>query len=256
MYDQIACFTFFRYSGKNKKWGLGQMFKARGFLDGFPNLVFYKLVGLGGGRGYSLKTSFDSYGIFTVWEDPGHADHFFSSGFFREFLNKSNESFTIIMKPLNSRGSWSGFDKWRFAKSDPDNSLICVLTRATLKVRFIYPFFNMIRKVMKDHHQFPGLLFSNGFSELPFKEQATFSIWENIDQMKKFAYQGFHALAIKITRKRKGFKEDMYTRFQPVATIGTWKSENPLLKKVKNLDNHGSSSVSEIIAEDLLSYAV
>jgi hypothetical protein len=94
------------------------------------------------------------------------------------------------MKPINSRGSWSGFTQWKLSKLDADNLLICVLTRATLKVRFIYPFFKMIRKVMKDHYGFPGLLFSKGFSEFPFREQATFSIWENVDQMKKFAFQG------------------------------------------------------------------
>jgi hypothetical protein len=56
--------------------------------------------------------------------------------------------------------------------------------------------------------------------------------------MKKFAYQSMHAMAIRITRKRKGFKEDMYTRFQPVATVGTWKGENPLLNKVRNIKDY------------------
>jgi spheroidene monooxygenase len=238
MSEQLACFTFFRYKGKNKKWGLSQMFKSREILDNLENLSFYKLVGLGGGKGYSLKTNFDSYGIFTVWDHPQHADHFFKSQTFKEYLDRSLEHFTIIMRPITSRGSWSGFKGWKLTKMDPDNQLICVLTRATVKVRFIYPFFSMIAKVMKDHYNFPGLLFSKGFSEIPLREQATFSIWENVEQMKKFAYNSFHAIAIKITRKRKGFKEDMYTRFQPVATIGSWKGENPLLNKVKYFDNY------------------
>ena len=86
MTDQIACFTFFRYKGTNKKWGFGQMFKARPDLDKIENLKFYKLVGLGGGTGYSLKTNFESFGIFTVWDDPTHADRFFKSTLFGEFL--------------------------------------------------------------------------------------------------------------------------------------------------------------------------
>jgi heme-degrading monooxygenase HmoA len=238
IHDQIACFTFLRYNGKNKKWGLSQMFKAREALNKMRDLKFYKLVGLGGGNGYSLKSNFDSYGLFTVWDHPSDAQNFFHSELFREFLNRSIEHFTIIMKPITSRGSWSGFKGWKFSRMEDGNPLVCVLTRATLKVRFIYPFFSMIAKVLKDHSRFPGLLFSKGFSELPFREQATFSIWENVDHMKKFAYQSMHAMAIRITRKRKGFKEDMYTRFQPVATVGTWKGENPLLNKVRNIKDY------------------
>jgi spheroidene monooxygenase len=238
MSDQLACFTFFRYEGKNKKWGLGQMFKSRPVLDNWENLKFYKLVGLGGGHGYSLKTKFDSYGIFTVWDDPKHADDFFNSSIFREYIDKSIEHFTIVMRPVTSRGSWSGFRDWKLTKLDPNNQLICVLTRATLKMRFIYPFFSMIARVMKDHVNFPGLLFSRGFSEIPLREQATFSVWENIEHMKKFAYSSFHAMAIKITRKKKGFKEDMYTRFQPIATIGSWNGENPLIDKIKALSGY------------------
>jgi len=214
------------------------MFKSRDTLDKWKELKFYKLVGLGGGNGYSLKTNFDSYGIFTVWDHPSHAEDFFNSSTFMEFRSRSLEHFTIVMKPITSRGSWSGFNGWKLSKKETDNPLICVLTRATLKLRFIYPFFALIAKVMKEHSSFPGLIFSKGFSELPFREQATFSIWENVDHMRRFAYQSIHAMAIRITRKRKGFKEDMYTRFQPVATVGTWKGENPLLNKVRNLEDY------------------
>jgi spheroidene monooxygenase len=214
------------------------MFKARETFDRWDNLSFYKLVGLGGGNGYSLRTKFDSYGIFTVWDNPKHAENFFNSSTFEDYQSRSTEHFTIIMRPINSRGSWSGFKGWKLSKIDADNKLICVLTRATIKVKFIYPFFNMIAKVMKDHANFPGLLFSKGFSEIPLREQATFSVWENVDHMKKFAYKSFHAMAIKITRKRNGFKEDMYTRFQPVATLGSWMGQNPLETKTKYLPNY------------------
>ena len=148
------------------------------------------------------------------------------------------------MRPITSRGSWSGFKGWKLSKIDPNNDLICVLTRATIKVKFIYPFFSMIAKVLKDHNSFPGLLFSRGFSEIPLREQATFSVWENVEHMKKFAYSSFHALAIKITRKKKGFREDMYTRFQPVATMGTWHGHNPLINKVQQLSDYQLAPVA------------
>jgi spheroidene monooxygenase len=102
----------------------------------------------------------------------------------------------------------------------------------------------MIAKVLKDHNSFPGLLFSRGFSEIPLREQATFSVWENVEHMKKFAYSSFHAMAIKITRRKKGFREDMYTRFQPVATMGTWHGDNPLINKVQQLSDYQLAPVA------------
>jgi hypothetical protein len=223
--------TFFRFdSFSNIRWAFSQIIKARAPLNQTKGLQFYKLFGLGGGHGYSLKNKFNRYGFLGVWEDREQADRFFGGPLFSEFKRRSQERYTIFMLPRSSRGSWSGFQDWR-PRSDgqPAGDLVCVLTRATLRPRYVFRFFSQIAKVVRDHKDREGLILTQGFSELPLIEQATFSIWENETLMKNFAYRSAHAEVIRMTRKYGGFREEMYTRMEPIETEGTWKGTDPLL---------------------------
>ena len=50
---------------------------------------------------------------------------------------------------------------------------------------------------------------------LPFIQQATFSIWENIESVTDFAYKNKnHAEIVKKTRQRNWYKEDLFARFE------------------------------------------
>ncbi len=234
---QISTMTFFRFrKPENKRWAFSQIVKARQPLSRISGLQFYKLFGLGGGHGYSLKSKFDKYGFLGVWENQKDADDFFNGPLFREFIDRSVEIYTIYMRPLASRGTWSGFGDWKTSDLlNRDTDLVCVLTRATLKPKYIFKFFSQIAKVVKDHTNREGLILTQGFSELPFIEQATFSVWENEELMKGFAYRSAHAEVIRMTRKYKGFREEMYTRLQPFETRGTWNGVDPLQPYMKKL---------------------
>ncbi|MBX2877422.1 MAG: hypothetical protein KTR30_35195 [Saprospiraceae bacterium] len=227
---QICTMVFFKFnSGVNKRWAFAQMVRARKPLSKMEGLQFYKLFGLGAGHGYSLKTKLDRYGFLGVWKDMAHAERFFEGAFFEKYKNRSVEIYTIFMEPLVSKGTWAGFSDWR---PIPDrsrvNDLVCVLTRATLRPRYIFRFFGQIAKVVRDHKERKGLILTQGFSEIPFVEQATFSIWENEEVMQDFAYRSVHQEVIKTTREYGGFREEMYTRMQPVETRGSWEGTDPL----------------------------
>jgi hypothetical protein len=60
--------------------------------------------------------------------------------------------------------------------------------------------------------------------------QATFSVWNSVESLDAFAYgeQDKHHEAIETTRRKKGFKEELYARFQPIATRGTWFGKDPI----------------------------
>ena len=237
-HSQICTMTFFRFSSPiNKRWAFSQIVKAREPLSKTDGLQFYKLFGLGGGHGYSLKTKFDKYGFLGVWENMAAARQYFEGTLFQEYKMRSVEIYTIFMQPLSSRGTWTKFQEWR---PDPErmegNNLVCVLTRATLTPKYIFRFFRQIAKVVRDHKERKGLILTQGFSEMPFIEQATFSIWENETLMKDFAYRSAHHEVIKMTRKYGGFREEMYTRMQPVETWGTWQNVDPLAPYMKKIE--------------------
>lgn len=62
-----------------------------------------------------------------------------------------------------------------------------------------------------------GLLTSVGFGEIPFLKQATISVWQSAEYMKKFAYkQSEHASVIKKTRQQNWYSEELFARLKPI----------------------------------------
>jgi heme-degrading monooxygenase HmoA len=221
---QTVTMTFFRYRGLNKVWGMMQMRNGKINMRKQPGVVFFKMLGTGSKAGYSLKPDFGGYALFCVWKDENDAAVFFNeSKVFREFKAHTVKQYTIYMHCTSTRGSWSGQSPFIPAPPQPDNNFICVLTRATLKKKYLYQFWKRVPGVSKSQEGFPGLLFSKGVGEIPFFEQATFTVWKDVEHMKEFAYKSsYHSEAIKKTREMDGFKEEMFTRFQPYKTTGEW----------------------------------
>jgi hypothetical protein len=58
--------------------------------------------------------------------------------------------------------------------------------------------------------------------------------------MKNFAYRSAHAEVIRMTRKHQGFREEMYTRMEPIETKGTWKGTDPLLPYLQQVQRMAS----------------
>jgi hypothetical protein len=74
-----------------------------------------------------------------------------------------------------------------------------------------------------------GYVFSVGIGEVPWIKQATFSVWESVEDMKTFAYSmKEHREVVKKTRQEKWYSEDMFVRFKIISTYGTLKGIDPL----------------------------
>ena len=64
-------------------------------------------------------------------------------------------------------------------------------------------------------------------------KQATFSVWQNKQAMKNFAYQmKDHQEVIQKTRKQNWYSEDMFVRFKITGCTGTVNGVNPLKVKL------------------------
>jgi spheroidene monooxygenase len=221
--DQVATMSFFRFEGfMNRRWAMNQMYESRAKLRKIEGVQFFKLLGTGSKDGYSLWPDFGVYAIFVVWETLGIAQNFKESAVFREYRKHCKEHITFYLSPVSSRGSWSGFSNWRLNQPDPAILQICALTRAAIKFSYMPKFWSMVSAISDEHKAAQGKLFSKGVGEYPFFEQATFTIWRDKQSMDNFARHNTHLQAIKITRERKGFSEEMFTRFQPVMTEGEW----------------------------------
>ena len=63
----LTSITFFSFT-KNKFWAFKQMGLAPFLLDNVKGLLFFKFLGTGGGKGFSLWPDFSTYAFMGVWE--------------------------------------------------------------------------------------------------------------------------------------------------------------------------------------------
>lgn len=212
----MTTISFFKYK-KNKYWAFTQMGLASSVLKSSPGILFFKLLGTGAGDGFSLLPDFSTYSILCVWEKESDA---------LNFINKSDHSKSIsqkafsredfFMKTIKSHGKWDG--KAPFTPSQLDvnkDNKIGILTRANLNSSRLLEFWKSVPKASRAIKEAKGVEWFKGVGEWPLIQQATFSVWDNIDSVKKFAYdKGAHSEIVRKTKQRNWYKEDLFARFE------------------------------------------
>lgn len=228
--SQITTITFFRYKGlKSKVWAFGMMQFAHKKLSNVTGQEVYKLLGTGK-EGFSPWPDFNTYAILQIWANEAAANNFFENApLFKAYQNRSIEYYQLYLKNIISRGEWGKQNPFQKSNELNDSATYAVITRATIKTRLIFKFWRYVPKSQKNLSSNTGLLFTKGIGEVPFKNMATFSLWKDLDSLNKFAYQTKgHVKAIGKTRTLKWYSEELFARFQPYKSVGSWFGENPL----------------------------
>lgn len=232
MTNNITTLTFLKYSSlKNKIWGFGMMQFAHAHLQRQQGIKFYKLMGSGKGFGFNPLPDWSTYALLVVWENESYANDFFNQAeLFKKYKNHTKETWTLFLKNIIARGEWSKQNP--FEKSnhlDAQNKFLCIITRATIKWSQLIPFWKYVPTSEKPLLQNDGLIFTKGIGEVPIIQMATFSIWKNKEALQNFAYQSKeHRKAIEKTKSLNWYSEELFARFQPYRSMGTWGGENPL----------------------------
>ncbi|MBJ6120011.1 spheroidene monooxygenase [Pontibacter sp. BT310] len=228
---RLTTLTLFGIKKGHLRWGLAQMGASGTKLAKVPGLLFYKLLGSGRGRGFSIKPNFYRYGMLCTWEnDEAAANYFRSSDLMKEYEQHTFESWTCYMHPLQSHGQWDKHEPFSPVVSESYSSgPIAVLTRASINLRALPNFWRFVPQSSKALDEADGLLCSIGLGELPLIRQATFSIWESAEAMKKYAYRNpKHQEVIRRTRSENWYSEELFARFIPLKTVGTWNGSDPV----------------------------
>ncbi|MCR9289507.1 MAG: DUF3291 domain-containing protein [Bacteroidetes bacterium] len=232
MSQQITTITFFRYAGlRNKLWAFQMMQFAHSDLVKTPGLSFYKLMGSGKGLGFNPLPDWSVYSLLQIWESEADADAFFKESLLiKKYQDHTSELWTLYMKNISAAGLWSGGNPFKKSDSLSDNNpLIAVITRATIKIKKLPHFWKYVPTSHKSLSNNKGLIYTKGIGEIPIIQMATFSLWKDLASVKQFAYQSKeHQVAIKKTRALDWYKEELFSRFQPYKSIGTWEGKNPL----------------------------
>lgn len=229
--DQITTLTFFRYSGLRQKiWAFWMMQFAHNPLSHTQGLLFYKLLG-SGKVGFNPLPDWSVYGLLLVWENEEKANSFFeTSDLMKRYRRKSSEQWVLYMGNISAKGEWSGSNPFNeSSKLNNDNPYISVITRATIKLRWLVRFWKYVPTSQQPLANNKGLVFTKGIGEVPFTQMATFSIWQDKASLMDFAYRSnAHRSAIEKTRQLNWYSEEMFCRFQPYRSVGTWNGKNPL----------------------------
>ncbi|MFY7899717.1 MAG: spheroidene monooxygenase [Chitinophagaceae bacterium] len=144
------------------------------------------------------------------------------------------EVLTMVLQSIEGHGTWDNQEPFgKLAKQTDYDGIICVLTRATIRLNKLQQFWKNVDAVAHQMAGADGFITSVGIGEVPFIKQATFSVWKSKTQMKQFAYKmQEHATVIKKTRKENWYSEEMFVRFIPLFATGTLNGIQPLAGKL------------------------
>lgn len=230
--EGFTTITFFKFR-KNKRWAFAQMGLAPSKLQQKKGLRFFKLMGTGGGNGFSLWPDFGTYAFLGVWDSQKSADDFLKdNALIQTYYRKSSSIRTLKMLPVKSHGLWSGQNP--FTEQKPvtiDSKLpVAVITRATLRPSRLIAFWKSVPSASAAIENAVGVQYFKGIGEWPFVQQATLSLWDSFEAVKKFAYRDqTHAKIIKKTRSQQWYSEDLFARFHVLSDTGFIKP-NSLIK--------------------------
>jgi heme-degrading monooxygenase HmoA len=236
-----ATFTVFRYEPSARLWALKQMGVAPQRLANVEGLSFSMLMGSGRGLVFSLLPDWSRYVLLAVWRSEEAAAEFLAhSSVMQSFRRHAQETWTVHMRTLKAHGLWKGQNPFQPISSIPgEQSPIVVLTRASIRVRALWDFWKNAPLSAKALEGADGLLFSCGVGELPFTRQATISIWENETAMKAFAYgTRQHTDVMRRKQRQEWYWEELFARFVPVRTEGSYLGGNPLGSRLLFRSDH------------------
>ena len=221
--QQIVTITFFTFKGfKNTWWAFTQM-GLRPFKTGVARgLTFAKMLGTGGGNGFSIKPNLNRYAWLAVWDCEDDARDFFKThALFQSFKAHSTGYSVIYLSPTAAHGRWDGVQPFKVSASFDASARVAVLTRARIKLNFLYRFWKYVPATSAAVDAAEGRQYSIGIGQLPLIEQATFSVWASGKQMMDYAYKSrYHAEVVRKTRELGWYSEELFARFSVLDTEG------------------------------------
>lgn len=200
-------------------------------LTQVPGLTFFKLMGSGQGKVFSIRPDWSRYALLATWRSPDDADAFFNhSTVLQAFRHQAREIWTMRMYPIQSQGLWSGINPFQpLPLALPDEAPVAIVTRASIRLGALRQFWRYAPQSAESLEQAQGLVFSIGVGELPFVRQATLSVWQNLAAMKAFAYQTpAHRETMQQKVKQNWYWEELFARFVLTGSQGTYQGEDPL----------------------------
>jgi hypothetical protein len=169
--------------------------------------------------------------MFAVWDDDAALDDYLASTAARR--DAAVEEWHVRLRGGGGHGTWRGVDVLAEIEAAPDgtgvDAPVAVLTRANVHVRAWRRFRAAGRPVDAELASSEGLLAVVGVGEAPVGRLATFSLWRDVESMRRFADGGpHHREVVRRTRTEQWYGEELFARFRPYGSSGSWDGRDPL----------------------------
>jgi hypothetical protein len=209
---------------------LGRLGADRLRLARVPGLAFWRLLGTGSGDDTGRGADLSRSALFAVWDDEHFLDSFLADSHLARRWRTAEESWHVRLRSIGGHGTWKGVDplagldaggrrraRWR---SSPEGERPpTILARLRCRER------DRRRRAAPA----AGLVDVVGIGETPVGSLATFSLWESLAAARNFAYaMPDHVEVVRRTRAEDWYAEEMFARFEPYASSGTWNGRDPL----------------------------
>jgi hypothetical protein len=194
-------------------------------------LVFWRLLGTGRGASTGLGADLRRWALLAVWQAEGSLEEFLRrSPIAARWRREARESWHVRLTPVASRGRWGGIEPFGTVREAAGVAgPVAVLTRASIRPTRLVAFYRSVPVVDRCLRAQEGCLASVGVGEWPLARQATFSLWRDYGAAAEFAYRRpGHRRVIDRVRAEGWYSEELFARFVPYRSEGTWDGTDPL----------------------------
>ena len=203
-------------------------------IDG---LLFWRLLGTGRGNATAPGADLSRSALFAVWRDEASLEAFLGEHPIPRRWERAAESWHVRLRGLAGHGAWRGFDVTAGLVEGRADGAIAVLTRADVRWRNWRSFAEGSRTVDRSAHNAPGMIDVVGVGEAPIGRLGTFSLWESLHSARMFAaHDSTHRDMVLATRADGWFGEELFARFEPYGSTGTWDGRDPLAASRQHTD--------------------
>ena len=226
---RIASFHLIRERRGRAPLAMARLGLDRPRLGRVDGLAFWRLLGTGSGSDTGPGADPRRTALFAVWESEAHLDRFLSSHPLAERWKRAEEHWSVRLRRLGGHGTWRGVDPLDGMEEGDRSGRVAIITRADVRRQSWRAFGKAGKEVDAELHLADGLIDVVGIGEAPVGRLATFSLWESMDAARKYAYEmPRHQQVIEQTRDGDWYAEEMFARFEPYGSTGTWAGRDPL----------------------------
>lgn len=226
---RIASFHLVREHPGRQPLVLARLGIDRFRLGQVEGLRFWRLLGTGRGDDTAPSADLRRSALFAVWDDETDLDRFLAAHPIARRWHHAAEQWHVRLLGHGGHGAWRGVPVLDLLDRGDDSGPVAIITRADVELRSLLAFSGSGRAVSDEVRRAPGLLDVVGIGEGPILRLGTFSLWASLDEARAFATRmPEHRSVVRRTRTEGWYGEELFARFQPVSSWGSWAGRDPL----------------------------